>query len=64
MKAPFYKSKGERNEYTNYMGTYLLILNVDGKMYTEVLMNRVHGVSKRLTDHEQQRFKPGKGGVT
>ena len=50
--VPLYKDKGKRNECKNYRG--ISLLNVVGKMYTEILLDRVHRVIEGLIDDEQR----------
>ena len=56
--VPLYKCKGERIECENYRG---ISLSVVGKIYTEILVDRVRRVTGGLIDSEQGSFKVGKG---
>ena len=59
MIVPLYKGKGERIECKNYRG--ISLLNVFGKIYAGILVDRVHRVTGGLIDEEQETFKEGRG---
>ena len=48
--VPLYKGKGERTECRNYRSNSLL--SVIGKIYAGILVDRVHKVTKGLSDDE------------
>ena len=54
MIVPLYKGKGERTECSNYKS--ICLLNMVEKIYAWILVNRVHKMTKGLTD-EKGRFK-------
>ena len=49
--VPLYKGKGEINELKNYRG--ISLLSVVGRIYTRILIDRVHRVTGGLIDDEQ-----------
>ena len=53
-----YKGKGERVECKNYRG---ISLNVIGKIYTGILVDRDRRVTGGLIDDEQGGFRAGRG---
>ena len=57
--VPLYKSKGERErtECKNYRGNSLL--NVVGKIYVGILVNKFRRVTGGLIDNEQRGFRVG-----
>ena len=59
MIVPLYKGKGEGTKCKNYIG----LLNVVGKIYAGILVDRVHRVTEDLIDYEQGEFQAGKGCV-
>ena len=59
MIVPVYKVKGERTECKNYRGVCLI--TVIGKIYVEILVDRIRRVTGGLTDDEQGGFRAGKG---
>ena len=61
MIVPLYKGKGERNECKNYRG--ISPLNVIGKIYAGILVDRVCRVTGGLIDDEQRGFRAGRGCV-
>ena len=58
---PLCKSKGERTECSNYRG--IILLNVVGKIYAGVLVDRVLKVTEGLINDEQGGFRAGRGCV-
>ena len=61
MTFPLYKVKGERTECKNYRG--ISLLNVFGKTYTGMLVDRFRRVTEGLIDNEQGGFGAGMGGA-
>ena len=61
MIVPLYKNKGERTKCKNYKG--ISLLNVVGKIYVGILVDRVHRVTGGLIDDEQGGFRAGRGCV-
>ena len=59
--VPLYKGKGERTEYKNFRS--IILLNVVGKIYAEILVDRVRRVTGDLIDDEQKVFRAGRGCV-
>ena len=59
--VPLYKSKGERSECKNCRGISLLI--VVGKIYAEILVDRVSRVTGGLIDEEQWCYRVRRGCV-
>ena len=59
MIVPLYKSKGERTECKNYRG--ISLLNMVGKIYAVILVDRVRRVTGGLIDDEQRSFRTGSG---
>ena len=59
--VPLYKGKGERIECENYRG--ISLLSVVGKIYPEILVDRVRRVTGGLTEDEQGGFRAGRGCV-
>ena len=51
-----YKGRGERSECKNLRG--ISLLSVVGKIYAEILVDRVRRVTGGLTDDEQGDFRP------
>ena len=47
--VPLYKDKGERTKCKNYRG--ISLLNVAGKVYPWILIDRVHRVTGALIDN-------------
>ena len=60
MSVPLYKGKGERTD-CNYIGVTLL--NVGGKIYVGILIDKVHRLTEGLIDDEQGGFRVGRGCV-
>ena len=56
--VPMFKDKGERTECCNYRG--ISLLSVDGKIYTGILVDRVHKVTEDLIDYVQGGFRVGR----
>ena len=56
--VPLYKGKVESTECKNYSG--ISLISVVGKIYAEILMNRVHRRTEGLSDDEQGGFKSGR----
>ena len=59
--VPLYKDKGERTECSNYRGSRLL--NVVGKIYVGILVERVRRVTEGLIDDVQGGFRAERGHV-
>ena len=59
--VPLHKGKGERSECKNYRG--IRLLNVVGKIYAGILIDRVRRVTGGLIDEEQGGFRAGTGCV-
>ena len=55
--VPLYKGKGEGTECKNYRG--ISLLSVVGKLYAEVLVDKIHKVTVSLIDDEQRDLKRG-----
>ena len=53
--GPLYKGKGERNECANYR--HVSGLNVVGKIYSGIIVNRVCRVAESLIDNEQGGYQ-------
>ena len=53
--VPLYKGKGERTKCKNYRG--ISLLSVVGKIYVEILVDRVHIVAGSLIEDEQEGFR-------
>ena len=58
MIVPQYKGKEERTKCTNYRD--ISLLNVVGKIYAVILVDRVRSVTENLSDDEQGGFRAGK----
>ena len=56
--VPLYKSKGEMNEFKNYRT--ISLLNVVGKIYAAILVDRVSRKIVGLIDDEQRGFREGR----
>ena len=56
-----YKGKGEKNECKNYRG--ISLLNMVGKIYAGILIDRVCRVTGGLIDNEQGGFRERRGSV-
>ena len=54
-----YKGKRERNECRIFRG--ISLLNMVGKLYVGILVDRVHRVTGGLIDDEQWGFRVGRG---
>ena len=54
---PLYKGKGERTECSNYRGVSLL--NMVGKIYTGILVDRLCEVTECFIDDMQRELKKG-----
>ena len=48
--VPLYKGKGERIEYSNYIG--IRFLSVFGQIYAGILIDRVRKVTEGLNDNK------------
>ena len=59
--VPLYKGEEERTECSNYRG--ISLQNVVGKIYSGILVDRVHKVTEGLIDDEQEMFRTGRGCV-
>ena len=59
--VPLHKGKGERTECKNYRG--ISLLSVVGKIYAEILVDRVRRVTGGLIEDEQGGFRAGSGCV-
>ena len=59
--VPLYKGIGKRKECGNYRGVSLL--SMVGKIYTEILIDRVRIMTESLIDDEQGSFRAGRGCV-
>ena len=57
--VPLYKGKGERTESSNYRGVSLL--NMVGKIYTGILVDRLCEVTEGFIDDMQRELKKGGG---
>ena len=53
-----YKGKRERTESSNYGG---ISLSVVGKIYTGILVDRIHNMTEGLIDDEQGRVQSKEG---
>ena len=53
--VPLYKGKGERTECNNYRG--ISMLSVVGKIYTQILVDRIRRLTEGLIDDEQGGFR-------
>ena len=59
--VPLYKGKGEMIECKNYRG--ISLLSVVGKIYADILVDRVRRVTRGLIEDEQGDFRAGRGYV-
>ena len=59
--VPLYNGKGERIECKNYIG--ISLLSVVRKIYTGILIDRLHRMTGGLIDDEQGVFRVGRGCV-
>ena len=57
--VPPYTGKGEMTEFRNYSA--ISLLNVVGKIYGEILVNRIFRVTEGLIDYKQGCFRTGRG---
>ena len=57
--VPLYKGKGERIECSNYRG--ISLLNMVGKIYTGILVDRFYKVTEGFSDDMQRELKEGRG---
>ena len=58
MTVPLYNGKGERTECSNYRG--ISLVNMVGKIYAVILVDRVHKVIEGLIDNEQESCRAGR----
>ena len=56
--VPLYKGKGERTECSNYRG--ISLLNMVGKIYTGILVDRLCEVTEGFIDNMQRELKEGR----
>ena len=56
-----YNSKGEKNKCKNYRGISLLSLSEVGKIYSEILIDRVRRMTGSLIGDQQEGFKAERG---
>ena len=61
MIIPLYKGKEEITECMNYRG--IILLNVVGKIYGGILVDRVRKVTEGLINDEQGGFRSGRRDV-
>ena len=61
MIAPLYRGKGESTECKNYRG--ISLLSMVGKIYGEILVDRICRVIGGLIDDEQGGFRVGRGSI-
>ena len=59
--VPLYKGIGERTEFKNYRG--ISLLNVVGKIYVRILVDRVRRVTGVLIEDEKRGVRAGRGCV-
>ena len=59
--VPLHKGKGEMIKCKNYRG--ISLLSVVGKIYADILVDRVRSVTGGLIDDEQGGFRAGRGYV-
>ena len=59
--VPLHKGKGEMIKCKNYGS--ISLLSMLGKIYADILVDRIHSVAGGLIDDEQGGFRTGKGYV-
>ena len=58
MNIPLYKGEGQRTECKNYKS--ISLLNVVGKIYAVISVDRVLRVNVGLIDHDEEDFEAGR----
>ena len=56
---PIYKGKGDKKECGMYRG--ISVLNVVGKVYERMIIERVRGITEDLVGEGQSGFRKGRG---